>query len=692
MNHTEGNSGQQIAITGDSLVEWFVMLPSVAEELPIQASYIWEARTPVQIRSQVGGAALLERGLVSALDWSGNATSVFGLTLPEGAIVDPRNDLLTRAYTIWRPFPRQIGTRELVWRRHRFLGMSTPVSADSDSIAVQEVPDCLVIDDSNLGFRTDQNAWPTWLSERKTGVRHILLKLSNPLCDGPLWELLINDYRDVLTIHCSADDLRKEYASIGQSLSWERSAIEVVRAARLRSDLSRAQRLVVTLGFSGAVVIERDGPAILVYDPRNQEGDWERKHPGLAAGLAASVTVGLAVQISGNMLAPDWVAGTKNGLVAGRIMHDGRDLDDTGEEGPGNRLPKVGNVLAGEIPDGIYRSVKISTEGNWQISSVVSTDDFRTIATRIVVEGDEVACRDIPAERIGAWTSIDRMEIESMRSARAIAREYLQQTNPSRPLSLAVFGPPGSGKSFVIKQMTKEPGALPREVKVLEFNISQFKSPEELPHAFQAIRDITVARAFPLVFWDEFDSVLDGAELGWVSRFLAPMQDGLFIEDGISRPIGPAIFIFAGGTHPSMESFKSRAMQLPGAKATDFLSRLRGYLDVFGPNPMSKDDQSFVLRRALLLRGLLSIKASGIRHGERIDIDPGVLNAFLDVSTYVHGARSMESIIDMSSISGKRRYERSSLPPVNQLGLHVDPDEFLSLVHQQSQAGAAGGN
>ena len=50
------------------------------------------------------------------------------------------------------------------------------------------------------------------------------------------------------------------------------------------------------------------------------------------------------------------------------------------------------------------------------------------------------------------------------------------------------------------------------------------------------------------------------------------------------------------------------------------------------------------------------------------------------VERFAHGARSMEAIIDMSSLSGKLCFERSSLPPRQQLALHVDADAFLALV------------
>jgi len=161
------------------------------------------------------------------------------------------------------------------------------------------------------------------------------------------------------------------------------------------------------------------------------------------------------------------------------------------------------------------------------------------------------------------------------------------------------------------------------------------------------------------------------------------MQDGAFIQNGIVRPIGPAIFIFAGGTHATMESFKNRALELPGAKATDFLSRLRGFVDVLGPNPDSPDDRTYPLRRAILLRAILQRNAPQIFSGEEMRIDASLLGAFLDVPSYLHGSRSMEAIIEMSAISRKMTFERSTLPAVHQLALHVDADAFMAIVERE---------
>jgi hypothetical protein len=172
----------------------------------------------------------------------------------------------------------------------------------------------------------------------------------------------------------------------------------------------------------------------------------------------------------------------------------------------------------------------------------------------------------------------------------------------------------------------------------------------------------------------------NGRELGWLVSFLAPMQDGTFIDQGVTRPIGPAIFVFAGGTHSTMDSFRTRAVELPTAKATDFLSRLRGYVNILGPNPDGPDDQTYTLRRAMLLRAVLSARAPQLFEGAKLRIDEGILRAFLDVPAYFHGSRSMESIVEMSALSGTLSFERSALPAIHQIALHVDAPSFMALV------------
>jgi hypothetical protein len=190
------------------------------------------------------------------------------------------------------------------------------------------------------------------------------------------------------------------------------------------------------------------------------------------------------------------------------------------------------------------------------------------------------------------------------------------------------------------------------------------------------------------------------------------------------HPIGKAIFVFAGGTSHSFGEFCRECAQpaaptaptpcagilkapeatpatcdakapadtdearakadreaFAAAKGPDFLSRLRGYVDIIGPNPAGADDVFYLVRRAMVLRGLLESKAPGIFDSNaRANLDDGVLRAFLRVPYYKHANRSMEALLDMSSLAGARSFEQASLPPFDQLRLHVDAAMFSRLV------------
>lgn len=136
-----------------------------------------------------------------------------------------------------------------------------------------------------------------------------------------------------------------------------------------------------------------------------------------------------------------------------------------------------------------------------------------------------------------------------------------------------------------------------------------------------------------------------------------------------------------------LEESEARVVKLP-----DFISRLKGYLNVLGPNPIAGEtDPYYIIRRALILRVLFELNVPQIIHEDggvrRVDIDRGILRAFLEARRYKHGVRSIETILTMSMLAGQHSFERSNLPPENQLNLHVDGLEFLSLVQQMNLQG-----
>jgi len=674
-----------VHVSGDPTVDWML---AAAQGPAVEFRYAFEKRTPVGPYAQAGGAALLTSLLAASLQGgaAGSQVALIGVTLPPRLLNDPRSALVTRTFSVWDWFPRKDGDERCAWRMREFLGLQPGEErrAAATNPECASAPSCLVIDDTNLGFRRQPESWPGWLrgQERLRRPTQIILKMTNPLTGGELWRHLAHGYADVLTVYFLLGDFRKEDARIGQSLSWEQISTDIVQAVRGHKELARVARIVVPVGLSGAVVIERSGSSFLVFDPCCQEGDWERERPGGTMGLGTCVVASMAVECARDTKVPNWPRAVARGLGAARVLHEQGfgPIGDRPDAAWCFPIEAVAERLRGDASDNVFHCVEIPTDERWEIVARSVPEGYEPAANEIVVHGPSEACRGVPIEQMGYWMSVDRTEIESMRSVRNIICEYVSRARPTRPLSIAVFGPPGAGKSFAIKQMAREWSLAETKVVVLEFNLSQFQTTDELAEAFQRLRDCVVEGCLPLVFWDEFDGPLAGAPLGWLPQFLAPMQDGGFIDRGMFRPIGPAVFVFAGGIHATMASFKALAADRPEAKATDFLSRLRGFVDILGPNPVSPADSAHVLRRAFLLRSLLRTRAPHIFDGERLRIDQGVLRAFLNVAAYVHGARSMESIIDMSALSGKLWYERSALPAPHQLGLHVDAEQFLALV------------
>lgn len=328
--------------------------------------------------------------------------------------------------------------------------------------------------------------------------------------------------------------------------------------------------------------------------------------------------------------------------------------------------------------------------------------------------GDEFRSAKIicPYTEIGKIKMIDAQEINGFINLRKLIDKYLASREWSTPLPIAVFGRPGSGKSFSVKEIINsvDPG---RKTDPLTFNLAQFSDVDQLTEAFHQVQDRALASdEVPLVIFDEFDSSFGKGPLGWLKFFLAPMQDGLFRGKTGDYRVGRAIFLFSGGTSYTFQDFDSYTFQdfdstgkkfditsekeiqdssamRRAVKLDDFIGRLRGYLNVLGINP--EDDQSprslFKLRRAILLRAQLEKLAEPIfrdeKEGRVANISTEVIKAFLETNKYKYGVRSMEAVIQMSRwIDG--RFVVASLPSLLQLEIHVDPESFKNILHDQS--------
>jgi hypothetical protein len=721
---TEIKKEQNIIVTGDVTMDW-----NLARTRHSKADQtFWSAEDTTSAYCQRGGSALLADLVETvAVNLQKNGSPRFFIHqtgAPRKLLkVHPDHDQYHHSYALWSQYKyaekAPLDKEKPSWRVEEFLGLDQAVSDSSQEWqkVVDEPPevDLVILDDGDLGFRNHPDLWPATLAATDKHRPWVLLKMARPLAQGAVWERLHRDWASRLILVATVEDLRLSEVQVSRELSWERTAQDVFWELVHNpciNGLSHCAHVVISFGPAGAILVSRrdhtGGTAFdctLFFDPKVIEGMWEQNYQGGMIGYTTCLTAGLARQVMLSPDKPDIQAGILSGLAALRTLH----MEGYGVRGvPAAQaklvfpIDKIVDALANPSKQFSVAPVqdpmrfinqkgdptgKPLVEGFWTILQDRYKNTLENVASRVVLEGPEAALLEVPWGQFGHLLTVDRHEIESFRSIRNLVFEYCKVAQQKRPLSVAVFGSPGSGKSFGIIEIANH--LLPGQIEVREFNLSQFDSAENLISALHQVRDIGLGGKIPLVFWDEFDTSLEGKPLGWLRYFLAPMQDGKFQEGQISHPVGRAIFVFAGGTASSMAEFnKGMDETFKSAKGPDFVSRLKGYINVLGPNPVKgvAPDPYFILRRAILIHSILkrsNPQLFGKQNGREIlNIDPGVLRAMLRIDGYTHGARSIESIIAMSQLTGKTGFKRSSLPPEPQLDLHVDGRRFLSLVQQ----------
>jgi hypothetical protein len=302
----------------------------------------------------------------------------------------------------------------------------------------------------------------------------------------------------------------------------------------------------------------------------------------------------------------------------------------------------------------------------------------------------------VPFVTFGQYVTMDWREIDSFLALRHLVEKYVAQADFQQPWPIAVFGPPGSGKSTLVREVLS---SIPqcRFDEDLVCNLSQVMSSDGLARHFHRVQNRALKGTIPIAFFDEFDCPRDGESVGWLRHFLMPLQDGLYVEGEEAFDVGKAIFVFAGGVAHSYESFCTQFLGLTDQKVPDFVSRLRGFVNVLD---ISTDDccatagaenavdgapdRMLQLRRAVILRNILRRRMRQI-----VDVNSGVvrihdriIDAFLNVRRYLHGVRSIEAIVQMSRVAtNSQSFPPSALPHESQLRMHIDNVErFMQLV------------
>lgn len=645
---------------------------------------------------------------------------------------------LNEAYQTWGPCPRDPDgeSKEQVWRTTEFQGCrrrKTLVSRQPSSRSVTK-NSILVIENLGLDFTEDDGPWQRF---EKAAQRcgHLVVKTSTLNIVSNFFTFLREKLTKKVTLVVTADTLRERGAVISRGLSWDKTIEDLIEAFAPQGplhDIASFARVVVRFGLSGVAVLSRSPGDLqmrqnsnklwnsvrlvrFIYDPKQHEGLFTEPYDskGGVSGASTVLAAALVRHIADPAVFPLHAACTRALATARRQLETGAgdiehglDLDtfndvvepDLAEDGKNEKaeafrcaFPLLNEEGTGETYG--YNAPRVSKDGDrsriLRDVAGAQAEAVAALATEVVLWGAAKALADIPKVKYGHYLSVDRDEIERINAFRRVVLAYHDNPEDKNPLSIAVFGPPGSGKSFAIKQVMGD--IFGKDHEATTFNMSQLRDMDELNAALHQVHDETVRGGIPLIFFDEFDANAGDKELGWLKHFLAPMQDAEFWDGQALHPLGKAIFVFAGGTSRNFGEFsqkkgkKSRNKKVDyseaqkKAKVPDFISRLRGYIDVKGPNVVpgrDKDIGTHYIRRAIMLRFQLEQFCPRIidRRTDYASVGLDVIRAFLFADEYKHGARSISALISTSRLGRQNRFTLSCLPSRDVMNLHVSED------------------
>ena len=214
-----------------------------------------------------------------------------------------------------------------------------------------------------------------------------------------------------------------------------------------------------------------------------------------------------------------------------------------------------------------------------RIEPLVEDSGIRVSTKRFGIK--HYGCDDLLRKNV---TSVLEHVISYIVTYRRMMSALCLEQQPVRPLSVVLFGPPGTGKSQFAKTIAKcvrrilisEAEAHPMALR--EANFAEYERVELLGQQLVRLRNEKIDADYPpMLFVDEADSRPDA-----FVRLLTMLWDGTFFWDVQERTLGSMIIFLAASTIRCKRQFEKMVRKEPG--------RLSDYCEIFSPKNGKKPD------------------------------------------------------------------------------------------------------
>ena len=153
---------------------------------------------------------------------------------------------------------------------------------------------------------------------------------------------------------------------------------------------------------------------------------------------------------------------------------------------------------------------------------------------------------------IGRFVTCNRGFEEELVALKDTVGSYVNREKPARPMNILLAATPGSGKSFLIKQLAN---SISHDAEFLEYHVASFRDVGDLFSVFQRVQSANLEGKLPFVLLDEVDGKVNGRHL--FPNLLAPLWDGIFHVGQDQHHLGRAVLFFAASALLPSPSIKN---------------------------------------------------------------------------------------------------------------------------------------